>query len=282
MAVREEDRSTLPERGIVLAATPLGNPLDASPRLKEALASAPLVAAEDTRRARALAEALGVTIAGKVVSHFDHNEASRAPELLQAARLGPVLVVTDAGMPVVSDPGLGLVDAAHEAGLPVTCLPGPSAVTTAIALSGLQVGGFIFDGFAPRKPGPKRRWLEGLKEERRAACFFESPHRIEETLRLAEEVLGGERRVAVCRELTKTHEEVWRGPLSRAAAWAAGARGEITVVVDGARPGPPSVELLAERARELAEREGLRLKDACKRVAEGTGVANRDVYNAAQ
>lgn len=220
--------------GIIVAATPLGNLADASPRLISALQQAELIAAEDTRRLRNLANALGVELRAKVVSNFDHNEAGRVSELLRAARNSSVLVVSDAGMPVVSDPGHNIVAAAHEAGVPVTAIPGPSAVPTALALCGLQVGKFIFDGFAPRKDGARRSWLESLRNEKRAVCFFESPHRLADTLHIAAEVLGEQRRGAVCRELTKFYEEVKQAPLGELAAWAEdGVKGEITVVIEG-------------------------------------------------
>lgn len=267
-------------RGVVLAATPLGNPGDASARLLQALGQADVVAAEDTRRVRALAQALGVEIRGKVVSNFDHNEEARAAGLIDAARSGTVLVVTDAGMPIVSDPGHSLVVAAAEAGVPVTCLPGPSAVTTALALSGLGVGHFIFDGFAPRKGGPRRKWLESLRGQERAVVFFESPHRLAETLSLAAEVLGEHRPAAVCRELTKTYEEVKRGPLGQLAEWAGeNARGEITVVIEGGAAAAVGVDELVPKAQELAA-AGLRLKAACKQVAGEAGVSSRELYDA--
>lgn len=267
--------------GIIVAATPLGNIDDASPRLRHALATTDIVAAEDTRRTRALAAALDVEISGQVVSNFDHNEDSRVSMLLDAARSQSVLVVTDAGMPLVSDPGHSLVDAAHNSGVPVTCLPGPSAVPTALALSGLNVGHFIFDGFAPRKNGARATWLESLKTEQRAVCFFESPHRIAETLAAAAEVLGEDRRAAVCRELTKTYEEVRRGGLGELAAWAAeGIRGEITVVVEGAtEKASADPEELVGDVEKLVE-QGRRLKDACKEVAKATGASQRALYEA--
>lgn len=273
----------LPSTGVVVAATPLGNIGDASPRLVAALERADIVAAEDTRRVRSLAAALGAEITGRVVSNFDHNEDKRAGELIDAARAGVVLVVTDAGMPLVSDPGHSLVAAAHDAGVPVTCLPGPSAVTTALALSGLSVGRFIFDGFAPRKEGARRAWLETLKSEQRAVCFFESPHRIGTTLAEAAEVLGADRRAAVCRELTKTFEEVRRGTLGELAEWAAaGVRGEITVVLDGADGSAETADMdvLVGRVREL-EAAGMRLKDAVKDVAKQTGTKTGELYDAA-
>lgn len=267
--------------GIILAATPLGNIDDASARLSHALAHADVIAAEDTRRVRNLAAALGVEIRGKVVSNFDHNERSRAEGLVERARHESVLVVTDAGMPIVSDPGFPIVDAAHRNGVPVTCLPGPSAVLTALALSGLQVGKFAFDGFVPRKQGARRAWLESLRTEQRAVVFFESPHRLSETLADAVKILGGDRMVAVCRELTKTYEEVRRGTLEEVAAWAAeGVRGEITVVLDAAGEQEVSIEDLLERVDALVQ-SGTRLKEACKQAASGTAVSNRDLYQAA-
>lgn len=272
------------EPGITLAATPLGNIGDATDRLRAALGEADVIAAEDTRRTRQLAAALDVEIRGKVLSNFDHNEESRIGQLIDAARSGSrVLVVTDAGMPVVSDPGLAIVAAAHDAELRVTCLPGPSAVTTALALSGLKVGKFCFDGFAPRKPGARRDWLRSLEGEKRACCFFESPHRIAATLAEAADILGSERRAAVCRELTKLHEETRRGTLSELAEWAEeGVRGEITVVIEGADDGPTTVNP-EDHVDEVEFRVagGERLKDACRVVAGTVGLAkHRDLYEA--
>ena len=272
---------------LVLAATPLGNQGDASPRLAEALAGSDVVAAEDTRRLRTLAAGLAVTVTGRVVSHYDAVEAARVPVLLDAIRAGQtVLVVTDAGMPSVSDPGYRLVNACVEAGLPVTCLPGPSAVTTALAVSGLPSDRFCFEGFAPRKPGERRRWFAALADEARTAVFFESPRRLGACLEDAVAVLGGDRRAAVCRELTKTYEEVRRGSLATLAAWASEVevRGEITVVLGGAVAEPVTVDALvpAVRARVAA---GERLKDAVAAVAAGAGagagVSKRELYDAA-
>ena len=270
---------------LVLAATPLGDAKDASARLIDALATADVVAAEDTRRLRSLAAALGVTVSGRVISHYDAVEAARLPGLLDDVRAGrTVLVVTDAGMPAVSDPGYRLVAAAAAEGLPVTCLPGPSAVTTALVLSGLPVERFCFEGFAPRRGGERRRWLETLVAEPRAVVFFESPHRLAETLADAVDVLGAERAAAVCRELTKTHEEVLRGPLSELAAWAEEkdrVRGEITVVLAGAAPtAAPSVESLVGAVEERVA-DGERLKDAVAAVATAAGVPKRELYAAA-
>ena len=268
-------------RGVILAATPLGNVGDASARLIQALQHADVIAAEDTRRVRNLAQALGIEISGRVVSNFDHNEQDRAHQLIDAAAAGTVLVVTDAGMPIISDPGLSLVNAAAERNIPVTCFPGPSAVPTALALSGLGVGHFLFDAFPPRKPGPRKAWLESLRNEKRAIVFFESPHRVAETLAEAADILGAERPAAVCRELTKTYEEVRRGSLSELAEWAAdGARGEITVVIEGGTAAAATAEELVSKALELVA-AGMRLKDACKLAAKGTEVSNRELYDAA-
>jgi 16S rRNA (cytidine1402-2'-O)-methyltransferase len=267
----------------VLAATPLGDARDASSRLREAMATADVVAAEDTRRLRSLAAALGVAVTGRVISHYDAVEAARLPRLLDEVRAGrTVLVVTDAGMPVVSDPGYRLVAAAAAEGLPVTCLPGPSAVTTALVLSGIPAERFCFEGFAPRRDGDRRRWLGTLAAEPRAVVFFESPHRLADTLAAAVEVLGADRAAAVCRELTKAHEEVVRGPLGDLARWAADGpvRGEITVVLAGAAPREaPTVESLVDVVQERVA-DGERLKDAVAAVAEAAGVKKRELYAA--
>lgn len=275
-----------PSGRLLLAATPLGDPGDASARLLAALGSADVIAAEDTRRLRNLASSLGVTLTGRVVSHYDAVEAARAPVLVDAVRAGQtVLVVTDAGMPSVSDPGYRLVSACVAAGLPVSCLPGPSAVTTALVLSGLPCERFCFEGFAPRRHGERRRWLTALATEPRTAVFFESPRRLAATLADAVEVLGADRPAAVCRELTKTYEEVLRGPLAELAEWAADGevRGEITVVLAGQvgpAPGAATLEELVERVRERVA-GGERLKDAVSEVAAGTEYPKRELYAAA-
>ncbi len=268
---------------LVLAATPLGDSRDASPRLIEALGRADLVAAEDTRRLRALVAALGVTVTGRIVSHYDAVEAVRIPALLEAIRGGAmVLVVTDAGMPAVSDPGFRLVAACVQEGLRVTCLPGPSAVTTALAVSGLPCDRFCFEGFPPRRVGPRRRWLASLASEGRTCVFFESPRRLAATLAEAAKVLGADRAAVVCRELTKPYEEVRRGGLGALAQWASdGVRGEITVVLSGA----PLADLpdVADLVSEVTERvaAGERLKDAVTAVATAHGVPKRELYQAA-
>lgn len=266
---------------LLLGATPLGQPSDASPRLLDALARADVVAAEDTRRVRTLAKALEVRITGRVISMFDQVENARVESLIEAIRAGAtVLVVSDAGMPLISDPGYRLVTACVEAGLPVGCLPGPSAVTTALAVSGLPAEKFCFEGFAPRKKAARRAWLDSLADERRTCVFFESPRRLSSCLQDAVERLGGARRAAVCRELTKVHEEVVRGSLDELAAWAAdGVLGEITVVLAGATPSADMPSLVAEVEELVAG--GTRIKDACGEVAAAhPGVRSRQLYDA--
>ncbi|MGF2944906.1 16S rRNA (cytidine(1402)-2'-O)-methyltransferase [Mycobacterium sp. Lab-001] len=266
---------------LLLGATPLGQPSDASSRLIDALARADVVAAEDTRRVRMLAKALGVAITGRVVSLFDQVEATRVPALVDEVNSGAtVLVVSDAGMPVISDPGYRLVRACVAAGLPVTCLPGPSAVTTALAVSGLPSDRFCFEGFAPRKAPARRAWLASLADERRTCVFFESPRRLAACLRDAVDELGGARPAAMCRELTKVHEEVVRGTLEELAARAAdGVLGEITVVLAGTTP-RADLPALVTRVEELAA-DGVRVKDACGEVAAAhPGVRSRQLYDA--
>ncbi len=267
---------------LLLGATPLGQPADASKRLVAALADADVVAAEDTRRVRALAASLQVTIGGRVVSLFDQNEAARVPALVADVAAGStVLVVSDAGMPLINDPGYRLVSACIDAGLPVHCLPGPSAVTTALAVSGLPSDRFCFEGFAPRKQSARRTWLAGLAGEARTAVFFESPRRLAQCLDDAVEQLGEHRRAVVCRELTKTHEEVRRGSLGELAAWAAGGvLGEVTVVLAGATPVADLDSLVAE-VLSLVD-EGMRVKGACAAVIDANpgSPSRRELYEA--
>ena len=267
---------------LVLAATPIGDPRDAAPRLADELTNANVVAAEDTRRLRRLTAALGVTPTGRVLSYHEHNEAARTPELVERLAAGErVVVVTDAGMPSVSDPGYRLVVAAVEAGIRVTCVPGPSAVLMALAVSGLPVDRFCFDGFLARKAGERARQLAELGDERRTMVFFEAPHRLGDTLTAMAQAFGPERRAAVCRELTKTYEEVRRGALADLAGWASeGTRGEITVVVEGAPREVGSVDdaLPGIRSRVAA---GERLKDVCADVASRTGLSKKTLYDAA-
>ncbi|MEU5869911.1 16S rRNA (cytidine(1402)-2'-O)-methyltransferase [Nonomuraea sp. NPDC047529] len=270
------------EGRLVLAGAPIGQAGDVSPRLREVLAGADVVAAEDTRRLRRLATELGVEISGRVVSYYDQNEAGRAQELVEALRQGrTVVVITDAGMPGVSDPGYRLTHLAVEAGITVTALPGPSAVTTALAVSGLASDRFCFEGFPPRKTGDRARRLSALAAEERTMVFFEAPHRLAESLGAMAEAFGADRPAAVCRELTKTYEEVRRGGLGELAEWAAGGvKGEITVVVAGRVPGagePDMDELVAEVDRRVAEGEQRRI--AIADVAKGAGVPRRELYD---
>ncbi|WP_026874791.1 16S rRNA (cytidine(1402)-2'-O)-methyltransferase [Jiangella gansuensis] len=269
---------------LVLAGTPIGDVDDAPPRLAQELAGADVVAAEDTRRLLRLASALGVTIGGRLISYFEGNEAGRTPDLIrQLADGARVVLVTDAGMPSVSDPGYRLVAAAVEAGVRVTSVPGPSAVLTALAVSGLPVDRFCFEGFPPRRPGERSRVFGALAAEPRTMVFFESRHRLAATLRSMAEAFGGDRPAAVCRELTKTHEEVKRGSLAALAEWAAedGPLGEITLVVAGAVRDATPVSA-ADAAALVAEREatGVTRKEAIAAIAREVGMPKREVYNA--
>ncbi|WBB56396.1 16S rRNA (cytidine(1402)-2'-O)-methyltransferase [Verrucosispora sp. WMMD573] len=268
---------------LILLGAPLGNPADASTRLRDTLAAADVVAAEDTRRLSRLARDLDVTIPGRIVSYFEGNEDRRTPELVEVLSEGYVVaLVTDGGMPSVSDPGYRLVRAALDAGVPVTAAPGPSAVTTALALSGLPCDRFCFEGFLPRAPGARRARLRALAAEERTLVLFEAPHRIAAALTDLADTFGPDRPAAVCRELTKTYEEVLRRPLGELARWAADGdpRGEITLVVAGA-PATPAVrpDDAALRAA-VAEREaaGRSRRDAITDVAAEYGLRRRDVY----
>jgi 16S rRNA (cytidine1402-2'-O)-methyltransferase len=269
---------------LVLAGTPIGDPADAPPRLTAELLAADVIAAEDTRRFRRLTQSLDAHPTARVVSYFEGNESGRTPELVEALEGGArVVLVTDAGMPSVSDPGYRLVAAAVERGIKVTAVPGPSAVLTALAVSGLPVDRFCFEGFLPRKAGERLSRLREVAADRRTLVYFEAPHRIDDTLAAMAEAFGDERRAAVCRELTKTYEEVRRGPLKELARWAAdGVRGEITVVVEGApEPGPADLAP-AELVRRVVAREeaGERRKEAIAAVAAEAGLPKREVFDA--
>jgi 16S rRNA (cytidine1402-2'-O)-methyltransferase len=269
---------------LVLAATPIGQAADAPPRLAAELAGADVIAAEDTRRLARLATELGVDVKGRVTSYFDGNEAARTPGLVERLVAGDrVVLVTDAGMPSVSDPGYRLVVAAVDAGIVVTAVPGPSAVLTALAVSGLPVDRFCFEGFLPRKSGERARRLAGLADEERTLVFFEAPHRTAAALAALAEAFGADRAAAVCRELTKTHEEVRRGPLGDLVGWAEeGVRGEVTIVVSGATAGA-GVAQDAESLRDAVaalEEAGEPRKDALRTVAARAGVPKRRVYDA--
>ncbi|TMQ91073.1 16S rRNA (cytidine(1402)-2'-O)-methyltransferase [Actinomadura soli] len=268
---------------LVLAAAPIGRPEDASARLRTALADAPVIAAEDTRRLRRLAGDLGVPLTARIVSYHDQNEKARADELMAELLAGrDVLVITDAGMPGVSDPGYRLVRAAVAEGVPVSVLPGPSAVTTALVVSGLPTDRFCFEGFPPRKPGERARRLDALADEPRTMVFFESPRRLPATLTAMADAFGADRPAAVCRELTKTYEEIRRGTLGELAAWAqGGVLGEITLVVGGA-PEPEGLSDPAELAAAVAAREdaGTPRKQAIAEIAKENGAPKRVVYDA--
>lgn len=268
---------------VVLAGAPLGNIGDASTRLREVLASADVIAAEDTRRLARLVRDLEVTVTGKVVSYFEGNEAWRTQELVtELAGGATVVVITDGGMPSVSDPGFRLVRAALDAGFPVTAAPGPSAVTTALALSGLPSDRFVFEGFLPRTGSNRRSRLKELADEPRTLVFFEAPHRIDGTLTDLVATFGADRPAAVCRELTKTYEEIRRGTCEELATWATEGepRGEITLVVGGApdRPAerPADEELRAAVSRREAAGDSRR--DAIQAIADQYGLKKRDVY----
>jgi 16S rRNA (cytidine1402-2'-O)-methyltransferase len=268
---------------LVLAATPIGNTADASPRLREQLETADVVAAEDTRRLRRLTEALGLRLSGRLVSYYDGVEQARIPSLLDELRADrTVLLVTDAGMPLVSDPGFRLVAAAVAEGLPVTVVPGPSAAIAALAVAGLPADRWCFEGFLPRRAGERRRRLSELAGEQRTMVFFEAPHRIGAALTDLADAFGADRRAVVCRELTKTHEEIRRGRLDELAEWAdTGLRGEITVVVEGASPRRDQATPadLAEEVDALVAAGSTR-RDAVDAVAAGHGLARRVVYDA--
>ena len=270
---------------LVIAAVPIGMPGDASPRLREALATADVIAAEDTRRLRRLANDLGVTVAAKVVAVYDAVERGRAKGLLDAVEAGQtVVLISDAGTPLVSDPGHALVTGAVARDLPVTVLPGPSAVTAAIAVCGLPVDRWCFEGFLPRKVGERRTRIVELAGDTRATVLFESPRRVAATLAELVAGFGTDRAAAVCRELTKTHEEVRRGNLGELAAWAAGqeVRGEITIVVAGGSPRDSAVDpgVLRAEVDELVG-GGLSRRDAVDTVAGRRGLKRRVVYDAA-
>ena len=266
---------------IILAATPIGNLGDASARLRDALEHATLVASEDTRVTQRLLAGLGIANRPRLIALHEHNERARAAELVGLARESDVLVLSDAGMPTVSDPGFPLVAAAAEAGVTVTVIPGPSAVLTALAVSGLPTDRFAFEGFLPRKAGDRARRLAELAGDRRTLVFFEGPSRLAVSLAALAEAFGPDRPAAVCRELTKLHEEVRRGGLAELAAWAEqGVRGEICIVVGGAGEQQADAGGALERVLGLAA-SGTRLKDAAALVAAETGLGKRDLYEAA-
>lgn len=269
---------------LILGGTPIGNLADASDRLRSALATADLIAVEDTRKLRTLASGLGVRTRGRVIVNHDHNEEGRSATIVQAVQDGQrVLLLSDAGMPTISDPGYVAAAAVAEADLPVTVVPGPSAALTALALSGLPTGRFTFEGFLARKGSERSRRLASLAREERTMIFYESPHRTAATLADFVQTFGADRRGTVSRELTKLHEEVRRGTLAELAEWAESERirGEIVIIVEGAQaPETPEaqdvVQLVLDRVAA-----GERLKAACAAVAAETGTSKRELYEAA-
>ena len=265
---------------ILLAATPIGDVRDASPRVIAALEEADVVAAEDTRRALALASRLGIKLGGRLIALHDHNEAEKAAGIVEAARGGArVVFVSDAGMPTVSDPGFRLARAAIDAGVPLSVLPGPSAPLVALALSGLPSDRFAFEGFLPRKDGEATRYLQDLATDPHTLIFFESPRRAATTLSRMAEVLGGDRRAALCRELTKDYEEVRRGTLGELAEGTDDVLGEVTIVVAGYERSARTEDHVGAVLALAAE--GMRLKDAAAEVAAATGARKNDLYKAA-
>jgi 16S rRNA (cytidine1402-2'-O)-methyltransferase len=263
---------------LILAATPIGNLSDASPRLVEHLDGSKFIAAEDTRTLFKLAQALGVKINAKLFSLHDHNERERLEQLVEVARDNDLLLVSDAGMPTVSDPGFNLVRACAEAGVAVTVVPGPSAVLSALAVSGLPTDRFTFEGFMPRKDGERRTLFEELLRERRTMIFFESPHRLLESLQAAAEVFGAERKASVSRELTKKFEHTERGTLGELAEWAkSDPKGEFVVVIAGAAGVIRDIHSLVEDVLTLVD-SGERLKDAVNQIAELSKVSKSELY----
>jgi 16S rRNA (cytidine1402-2'-O)-methyltransferase len=269
---------------LTLAATPLGNPGDASLRLKEAIASAEVIAAEDSRRFHRLAADLGVTFTARVISFFDGNETARTEEVLTLLQGGKkVLVVSDAGMPTISDPGFRLTRDAIAIGIDVVVIPGPSAPTMALALSGLATDRFTFEGFLPRSSGARLAHLETLRFEERTMVLFEAPHRITESLKDAAQILGSDRQAAICREMTKTYEETVRGSLQELILWSESKEilGEITIVLAGVPVGTAekTAEEIVARVREY-ESVGMDRKDAISTVAQECELPKKVVYAA--
>ena len=264
---------------LILAATPIGNLGDASPRLREVLANATTIVAEDTRTTSHLLKALGVTTEAKLIALHDHNEVARATDIVRLAQDGDVVMVSDAGMPGISDPGYVVVRTAHELGVTVSVIPGPSAVIAALAVSGLPTDRFAFEGFVPRKGQAK--YFAELGREPRTLVFYESPHRLADTLVAARDSFGADRLGTVVRELSKMYEEVVRGTLAELAEQFAGKnRGEIVFLVAGADVTPMSLDDVVHRVVARVA-SGERLKEASRAVAEATGIPGRDLYQAA-
>ena len=266
---------------VILAGTPIGDTASASPRLVQTLQGAQVIAAEDTRRLTDLLHRLQISTSARVVSYFEGNEAARTQELVEVLLAGQdVVVVTDAGMPSVSDPGFRLVSAAIEHGVRVTSVPGPTAVTTALAISGMPTDRFCFEGFLPRKRGERRRRLQELVDETRTTVLYEAPHRVADLLHDAVEILGAQRHAAICRELTKTYEEVHRGTLAQLRDWVEqGVRGEITLVLAGATAQTVSLADAVEMVDEVVA-DGEKTSRAVAGIAARTGLRRRELYDA--
>jgi 16S rRNA (cytidine1402-2'-O)-methyltransferase len=269
---------------LTLAATPLGNPLDASPRLKMAIESAEIIAAEDSRRFHRLAADIGASFSARILSFFEGNETERTAELISLLHEGKnVLVLTDAGMPTISDPGFRLLRDAVAENIEVHVIPGPSAPTMAIALSGLPTDRFTFEGFAPRTSGARLAFYESLRFEERTMVLFEAPHRLLDSLQDAQSILGSDRRGAICREMTKTYEETIRGTLADLVEWARSHEilGEITLVFAGVEVGTESAtnSQMVSRVREF-ESAGMDRKDAITTVARELDIPKKLVYAA--
>ena len=263
---------------LILAATPIGNLADASPRLIEAMVESKFIAAEDTRSLLKLANSLGVKLNARLFSLHEHNEGDRLNQILEIAQTEPVLVVSDAGMPTVSDPGFILVRAAVEAKIEVTVIPGPSAVLSALAVSGLPTDRFTFEGFLPRKQGDRRKMFSSLSREPRTMVFFESPHRILESLEDAVLLLGGDRAATVSRELTKKFEHTERGTLKDLVEWAKSEpKGEMVLVIAGAQVAEVQVADLVEQVLALLA-DGAKLKEAVAEIASAAGASKSDLY----
>lgn len=269
----------MPSGSLIVCATPIGNLGDVSDRLRDALGSADVVFAEDTRRAAKLLSHLGIRVS--VVSLFVGNEQSRSSEVVEAVRSGDtVALVSDAGMPTVSDPGAATIRAVREAGFPIEVVPGPSAVTSALALSGFGADRFVFEGFLPRRGSDRSDRLEELARESRTVVLFASPNRLPADLADLAAACGGSRQVAVAREMTKLHEESWVGPLESAVErWPEPVKGEVTLVLAPVEPAPPSTEVAIERAREMVA-AGISVREAARTTAAETGTSRRTIYEA--
>jgi 16S rRNA (cytidine1402-2'-O)-methyltransferase len=264
---------------LLVCATPIGNLGDVSERLREVLARADMVFAEDTRRTAKLLSHLAVRV--DIVSLFVGNEQSRTQQLVDEVASGKtVVLVSDAGMPTISDPGATAVRAVRQAGYPVTVIPGPSAATTALALSGFGGDRFVFEGFLPRRGAERGQRLREIGMEQRAVVLFASPNRLPKDLQDLKTACGGEREIAVTREMTKLHEESWVGPLESAVErWPEPVKGEVTLVLGPRHPEPPSEDEAIATGRRLVAR-GVTVSDAAKQSSDETGVSRRIIYEA--